>query len=218
MTWWKVMSKSIETLNKNFFAAAVKKLHTAASVQLGNDCISHAELARLALKQLGIDSTLVIGYAAWRVDGKDGGAVVGHHPKTSQAFLNVEAISPNAMIYHVWLEVGDDIVDFTTYQLPDKARRMDEIDNHKTPVSWTPDYLWVNKKTGKTYEEVRDSFDSGVYCYEADESIKETVEGVIEEVDDDDVNNILFIYKQMCNGIDLQVIGVNHAKNIQSNT
>ncbi len=60
-------------------------LATTASSHLGTDCIWHALACQHLLAREGLDDArLVAGYAAWRVDGDDPGAVVCHHRDDSR--------------------------------------------------------------------------------------------------------------------------------------
>jgi hypothetical protein len=60
-------------------AAAIRKLATAASGQVGADCFAHAAIAQAILIQLDVEARLVVGYAALRVGDGDGDVIL-HAP------------------------------------------------------------------------------------------------------------------------------------------
>lgn len=121
-------------------SSAIRKLAEAASSHVGADCYLHADLCRELLKQHGVESRLVIGFAAWRV-GDGHGDVIVHAP------LQGMAPQPEALPFHAWLEIGPAesahrlILDFSTYQLRRKAAELDALDGGDTNVNWCPDYL-----------------------------------------------------------------------------
>lgn len=192
---------------RDAFARAMRKMFEAASEALNTDCLLHAMIAREALSQLGVPSELCVGYAAWRVDGASNHGVIAHHPQGS--VMKISRPDSPAVMYHAWLKIGTDIVDFTTYQLPAKAAAMDALDGHRTPVNWAPPYLWVPTKSGKSYADVRDSYTAGVYHYQRDTALEARVkrEGA-DRVDDEDVNTLLAIYRMELSG-PVVVIGPN---------
>lgn len=143
-------------------AAVLRKLASAASAQLGSDCYLHADLGQLLLADLGIQSRPVVGFAAWRVGSGDGD-VIGHTPHTP-GYLPAEG---QGFAYHSWLEIGDLILDFTTYQFRKKAADLDAADGGRTSVSWCPDYLLLPKTDVRTYKDVAQAPDAGAAHYEA---------------------------------------------------
>lgn len=69
--------------------------------------------------------------------------VPGYLPAGAQGFA-----------YHAWLESGDTILDFTTYQLRRKAAELDALDGGRTAVNWCPEVLILRKRDVRTYADV----------------------------------------------------------------
>lgn len=130
-------------------SVVLRKLATAASGHFGSDCYLHAEMGRCLLQDLGIETRRVVGYAAFRVGEGDGDVIA--HTDQVQCFLPPGAAG---MAYHAWLEAGDTIIDFTTYQLEQKARELDALDGNHTLVKWCPEYLVLRKRDVHTYRAV----------------------------------------------------------------
>ena len=102
-------------------ATAVRTIATMASARLGADCIWHALACQHLLAIAGIDDTRVVaGYAAWRVDGQDPGAVVCHHVEGSTV-----AVGTGGFLFHAWLSCGRQVFDATTYQFRQKLAELD---------------------------------------------------------------------------------------------
>lgn len=192
--------------DKQAFSTAMQKLLAATSAHHGYDCYTFAMLANLALARLGIPSEICAGFAAWRV-AEAAHAVVSHHPDGQLL------ASPNeeSFLYHAWLKIGIDYVDFTTYQLRMKAEEMDRMDGQHTPVSWCPDYLWFPSKSGISYVGVRDSFSAGVYHYERNTPIEARLKRAAIVPDQEDIDVLLFIYANELDGSPLHLFGPNHA-------
>lgn len=129
--------------------AAIRKLATAASGNLGGDCYLHAELGRALLADLGIEARRVVGYAAWRTGPGDSDVVA--HVKQVPGFLPPGA---QGFAYHAWLEVGCTIIDFSTHTLRHKAAELDALDGGSTAVAWCPDLLILRKRDVRSYVEV----------------------------------------------------------------
>ena len=144
----------------NRVAVAMRKLATAASSHQGSDCYIHAYISQHLLKTVGVSAEIVAGYAAWRV-GQSDGSVVGHTPQT-QGYLPPGA---KGFPYHVWLQVQDQIIDLTTYQLRRKATELDALDGGVTEVDWCPDILVVNRQDASSYKQVAQG-DTGLFYYE----------------------------------------------------
>lgn len=185
------------------FATAMRKLAMAASEHLNADCYTHAALAKSALEVLGVSSEIHVGFAAWRVDGKAPHAVVSHHPQGNV----IDLALPHSVMYHAWLRLGTYILDLTTYQLPLKARLMDEADGQSTPVSWSPDYLFVPITTCAKYAQVRDSFKAGVYMYQRVHDLEARLKRQAMATDEADLRTLLVIYQAECQGMPLEVHG-----------
>jgi len=189
-------SRAIPKFDKNNdlprISSALRRLATAASGNLGSDCYIHAAIAQEILNRLGVSSKLVAGYAAWRV-GKGDGDVILHAP------LQNMTAQQGAVPYHVWLEVGNHLVDFTTYQLRYKASQMDKLDGGSTTVKWCPDYLSVPKKSVSTLRAVI-QLRAGMYFYKQNTAIENLILPAARPLDDGDVNTawLLYLNQELC--------------------
>jgi len=132
-------------------SSALVRLATAASSNLGADCYLHAALGQKLLQELGFESQIKVGFAAWRV-GVGDSDVISHTYKT-------QSYSPPGkqgigVPFHAWLECDGLIVDFTTYQFIQKARDLDALDGGTTHVDWRPVFLVVPKTHLHTFHDV----------------------------------------------------------------
>ena len=158
----------------------------AASTSPGQDCYKHAVFAQSLLTRLGVvDTKVVVGFAAWRIGNGDGD-VIAHHP----ALVG----HGTGCMYHTWLEIGKNILDFTTYQLQLKAAMMDAIDGLETDVLWCPEYLYVPKTSASPFNFVRDKH-AGLYHYRFDASTEAMVRPAAEPADPADIEQLLQIYQ-----------------------
>jgi len=111
-------------------ATAVRTIATTASARLGADCIWHALACQHLLAREGIDDArLVAGYAAWRVDGRDPGAVVCHHSEGPTV-----PDGTSGYLFHAWVACGRQVFDATTYQFRRKLAELDAADGGRTTV------------------------------------------------------------------------------------
>ena len=146
--------------------AALRKLATAASGNIGRDCYLHAVLGQKLMAELGFKGYVAVGYAAWRVGSGDGDVIshtphtVGHVPAGMKGFA-----------YHAWLTYEDFIIDLTTYQLEVKARELDAADGGHTTVAWCPPALLLPKRAVRTYQQVAKAPDAGVAHYHAEPAL-----------------------------------------------
>ncbi|MPS81644.1 MAG: hypothetical protein E2591_26570 [Achromobacter sp.] len=137
-------------------AAAVQRICTAASANLGVDCFVQARMAQHVLRCLGLSADLVIGYAAWRV-GPGPGDVISHYPAGHTM--------AGSAAYHAWVRVEDHIFDVTTNTLALKAEMLDALDGGHTSVSWAPTYLWLPMASSRSLQEVTQGLHGGVSSY-----------------------------------------------------
>ncbi|WP_321935340.1 hypothetical protein [Paraburkholderia sp. J8-2] len=141
-------------------AHTLSRLASAASSHLGADCYVHAALGQVLLTDLGFDARLAVGEAAFRL-GPGDGDVVSHTPRV-QGYVPEDAVGFG---YHAWLVVLGHIVDFTTYQLAQKARDLDKADGGKTQVDWCPPWLMLPFGQVKNYNDVANSVQPGDCFY-----------------------------------------------------
>lgn len=150
-------------------AAALRKTIDEVSDAPFADCHLVALVARDVLRRMGINARIVAGYAAWRLDPADPAAVLMDHPDAI-AVENKSKAHQSSFHGHVWLEVDDHIVDFTTYRFRQKIQWTDEIMGRKTQITWMPDYLWMPKRETLTRLEVINGFKVGAW-YQKDLSL-----------------------------------------------
>lgn len=205
------VAASLEGFNKEAFARAIRKMYTATSTRLGVDCASHAQVARAALALLGIEAELRFGDAAWRINGKAPHGVVAHLQGQATYVEPDPEGDARAAPFHAWLVIGDDLVDFTTYQLPAKAAAIDAADGKHTEVEWAPENLWVPLSTVQPYPAVRDGYTAGLYHYRSDPSVGRLVQGGA-SVDDEDVQTLLMLYNLFDSGAETEIYGPNDFK------
>lgn len=191
-------------INKNAFAAAVRKVTMATTQAPTTDCQFIAIVARDAMNRLGIEPRLLAGYAAWRVDGHDAGAVVANHPSINNKRYcsNIE----NGFAGHVWLEHDNHIIDFTTFQLPFKIKQLDSIDGKRTSITWRPDYLWFPKKELISLRNVINGYQPGAY-YEKDYSLMRRLSAKPPEFDNQIIDLVLRAYESESTGCPMVITG-----------
>ena len=184
-------------------ATAVRTIATTASSRLGTDCIWHALACQHLLAHEGITARLVAGYAAWRVDGQDPGAVVCHHVEGSAV-----AVGTGGFLFHVWVSCGGQVFDATTYQFRQKLATLDAADGGQTTVSWCPEYLLVERTDCQPWRSVRDGSEDGLFCYDAIPAIGVQVSGHPDtHLDAEDTVLLEQVYAQVKAGNTLVVIG-----------
>ena len=153
--------KQAFNFDKEAFARAIKKVTMATSSEPLVDCQIIAYTAKAGLAELGFNPQIVAGYAAWRVDPHDDAAVTGHHPMMQVKYDH--PTDKTVLDGHVWVEMNGDIIDFSTYQIPYKMRLMDAADGRNTRVTWTPEYLWINKREVSTLHDLINGYKTGAY-------------------------------------------------------
>jgi hypothetical protein len=155
---WQMTPENLNLIER--LSKALVKLTNAASLNLGADCLIHAQLAQRLMHDHGIASRFVVGAAAWRVGSGDSD-VITHMPSSVPVLQGGKL----AIGYHAWLQIGDTIVDFSTHTLQRKGRELDALDGGTTNVVWCPDYLVVNARETKTFREVAQAPAEGVSFY-----------------------------------------------------
>lgn len=174
-------------------SVAMRKLANAASSARGADCYVHAALCKEIMSARGVESRLVVGFAAWRVGNEDG-AVITHAPMPGMATQH-----PLALPFHAWLEVGDlysqdrVLIDFTTYQLKRKAAELDELDGGHTTVNWCPNYLAAPASKVSSMREVS-QLRAGMFFYEHNPTVERVVTARDRWLDREDLAHLILIY------------------------
>jgi transglutaminase-like putative cysteine protease len=139
------------------------------------DCVYHAAATVGALKAAGIDAEIVVGAAWWAVGpgaadtivhGYDqSGRMVAHHVlnDVKKSLLRLET---GIVDIHAWAGYSvagtPFVVDMTTYQLPDKARRISEADGLPLNVTIPIEpYYWGRIPADKPWAKAR----PGDWCF-----------------------------------------------------
>lgn len=201
--------EKINSLDLPRISKAIQKLFSATSENYGRDCHLHAMFCQTLMRRhFGIEIDLVIGFAAWRVGEGDADMIMHASPtediKKFQV-TNYEAFqSTNAIPYHAWLECGNWILDFTTYQFPSKAAALDAIDGQTTRVDWHPDFLWIDKKSLHPLHDVI-QLRTGLCWYQRILPLEKTLTQHAREINEDDLTLFTMIYSNP----DMVVVGPN---------
>jgi hypothetical protein len=179
-------------------SSALRRLATAASGNFGSDCYIHAAIAQKILGRLGVESQIIVGYAAWRVGNGDSDIIL-HAPLPNMP------PQPGGVAYHVWLELGNHLLDFTTYQLRDKAAHMDKLDGGTTTVQWCPAFLFVLKSSVSPLHNVI-QFRAGLYHYVRVPVLETTIIATAPQFDENDIDTAWLLYQNP----ELKVFGPNN--------
>ena len=170
----KVAKKLFKDVDFEALAAAIKTVFSVCSESNGSTCLEIARVACEVLKKQGVkDAKVVAGGTAWRVDGKACGAVISH--LTSP--LNTTTVhGQEGFKYHAWVKLNPYwCVDFSTFSLKEKMDQLDKADGQTTPVSWNPDFLLFNYEQTRSFEEVAQSYESGVAHYKENKKLSEQI-------------------------------------------
>lgn len=180
-------TKKIEAVAK-----PLRKLFRACSPVPFADCLLMARMARAALADLGLQTTIQVGDAAWRVGPGDGDMI--QHRGEGIATLTGGL---TAMPFHAWLvdEAGR-IIDYSTGDLGAKAALLDSADGGKTQVDWAPEVL-ISPDQGLSFEAVRDAYTGGHYHYKPRPKLRLIMEkaGAFNEVDPEDLNLLRLVIR-----------------------
>lgn len=170
-------------------ALGLKKMMQATSADYGLDCHTHALFGQRMLIEAGItDAQVNVGFASWRVGNGDGDVI--SHVKDVKSYPSL----PNALAFHAWISAGHYLIDFSTYQIADKAAALDAMDGGKTDVAWAPEYLVVKKDTISTERDVA-KFTKGLYYYERDLVIEAKVRSGERPLKEEDLETLRTIIR-----------------------
>jgi hypothetical protein len=139
----------------------------------GDRAISECLYVARALAEKLPGSTVVGGYAAWRVGMGDGDVVV-HHPSVG-GYAPSGAVLAGAM--HAWVELGPVIIDATTYTLAKKLHELDRLDGRRSLCLWAPQGL-VTAHSKATLHNVRQGYQAGAYYYERDDNVLQNIDAL----------------------------------------
>lgn len=194
-------------------STAFRKLFASAAASPGRDCLLYASLGQALIRKLGADARIVAGHAAWRVGPNDGDMIT--HASSGAGWTGFHQMGDQTMFLgHAWLEIGDRILDLTTWQLPLKAKMLDEMDGGSTQVEWRPDFLFVEKSAVSGFAEARQSAHSGAFYYQAIGAIRAKVLAAIEASPYDPTD--LFALEQIYRNPHIQTIGPNDIESAEN--
>ena len=176
-------------------SSALRRLFTAASGNFGSDCFAHVAIAHELLARLGIQTTRICGYAAWRVNIHDPDIML-HAP------LPGIPLQPGGFPYHMWLEIDDHLLDYTTYQLKQKVDRLNELDGGTTHCIWCPDFLFASMKSISTLRDVI-QLRTGMYYYQRVPELEAEIVAASSPLDEGDVATAWMLYQNQ----EMQVFG-----------
>lgn len=209
----KQASKIFKQVDLGALGASIAALMTTSSTAYGSDCLMCTAIVKSFLERKGLSPEWVIGEVAWRVDGKDDGAVISHTVKTLPTTIHIpEVEGVKAGIFHAWLQLNPVwYLDVTTFQFAKKMEILDMHDNRATPVTWRPEFLIFKESDISTFNEVQQSYDSGVFWYKKGAAFVPEPDFVTRRqealIDSDDVDMLEFMYSQSVKGSEISVIG-----------
>lgn len=188
---------------------AIVALFSSSSEHHSHDCIGMAVVAMDFLKRKGLKPELVVGEAAWRVDGKSGGAVISHVSDREGVSMKIEPETEDgeAFPFHAWIKLNDYwFFDLSTYQFQMKMDALNQ-DGQNAPVTWKPDFLLFSQSDINGFQTVQQCYSSKVIYYEPVPALMDRVKAKREpiEADKEDVDALEVIYSQIKQG-SLQVV------------
>ena len=145
-------------------------------------------------------------------------ATVIVHAIEAQGPKFAPAMAPQALPFHAWVEIEDNILDFTTWTLKAKARILDSLDGGSTSVEWSPDYLVVPATSSSSLQEVQCGFEAGLYAYVRHPEIEEIVHRRSPGVERIAplVAGVIHAYRASLHGATVAVVGVNRDGSFQT--
>lgn len=154
-------------INKRLAFEAVRQVAGALTEVRGTDCVLYACLTAGLLRTLGAKAEVQGGGASWRI-GPGGGDVVSHEPEVKNGVYAAQ-VGGISLPFHAWVRIAKsgraELVDFTTFQLPEKAAALDRMDGGRTAVLWSPDYIWISEPPARTLRQVAQAHEPGIYRY-----------------------------------------------------
>jgi len=169
----------------------LRRLCEATSEHLGRDCHLHTLLAQGLLRDLGVETQVQAGYAAWRV-GTGHQDVLAHAPEADEI---VPDDPEKSMMYHAWLGYADLIVDVTLYQIGRKVRELDAMFGGHTHIRWAPDYIIVPPERICLIEELAQSDRPGDVYYVRKPHIESLLQTRSDGVDAQDLQMARFVMR-----------------------
>ena len=129
-------------INKIALGKAIKSILLEREYNPIHNCHLAACLAQKILAINRVDSKIVGGIASWRVNSIKQDAV---YAKRYFGGGQKYRLKPFDFYGGFWLEIGDCIIDYSTFWLPIKMGIIDTIEKRKTLVLWRPDFIWMPK-------------------------------------------------------------------------
>jgi hypothetical protein len=178
-------------------AAAVRALVAEGSATAARDALRHAQLARHLLQRAGLESDVMIGFAAWRV-GPGVGDIVAHggsHDPRAESSRRDELVPQ----HHAWLETGGHVYDATTYQLARKAADLGRVNGAAVTAVWCPDFVLTPRASLASFARVRQPV-VGLMYYERDAYLQSVVLQQSIAPDPQDLARLEHIYRDLGTG------------------
>ncbi len=195
------LTAQLKALPLDLLARSIQKLAQASSPAVGRDCVLHAYLCQGIIRRLGVQTQLVIGDAAWRVGPGDGDVIV----HSQQHGTQLDSVGAG---YHAWLQAGNWLLDFTTYQFASKGQRMTAMDGIPMRVDWNPSYLFRPLKQISPFATVVQK-NAGLFYYQQNQAMQDHIlAGFVP--DDSDIEMLWLIY----NNPDVNIFGPNNIESM----
>jgi hypothetical protein len=136
-------------ISKKILQAVSKQIQLEFKGSLGR-CQRITERAHVLLAEQGIQTTIVIGSAAWRVGTSELANIAFTKPEERPNGSEYTQGVSSDKRFHYWL-VEDDtgkIIDFSTYTFRRMLAALDSLEGEKkrTGLTWIPEYLYVKRQ------------------------------------------------------------------------
>jgi hypothetical protein len=175
-------------------AAAVRAYLAAASTTLPLDALTHARLAQHLLQCAGLESDVVIGFAAWRVGPGDGDVIA--HGGAGDPAADAGRAGADVPPHHAWLETGGHVFDVTTHQLARKAAEAGPQRETPISVTWCPEFVLTPRASLASFARVRQPV-VGLMYYERDAYLQSVLGARAGEPDSAQVACVERIYREL---------------------
>lgn len=153
------------SINRIALGKAIKSILLEREYNPVHNCHLAACLSQKILAINRVDSKIVGGIATWRVNSiREDAIYAKRYIKGGRKYR----WQPLDFYGGFWLEIGDCIVDYSTFWLPMKMGIIDKIEKRKTAVLWHPDFIWMPKNEMLSYHEICFGFNVGGF-YQKDE-------------------------------------------------
>ena len=165
---------------------ALKKYFLSCSTQLGSDCYTLCALGAQILADEGYSAKVHVGEAGWRL-GESENDVISH-------LYSGPPVDSGPLGYHAWIVCSGYYYDPSIWQLPLKAKQMDEIDGYQTNILWGAPYLYGPIKSYGSLNALRQSNVPGTVYYKRIPKLEKHIAS-LHELDEIDLNNLRRVYQ-----------------------